>query len=99
MDLFNRKKVESLEQEIISLKGDILKYKNNCETYKEIFKNTNCSTLLIEENKKLIIWIEKILSEFGTVNVYERKTIHIPVIKRSDMLEKMIPSTGIKRMK
>lgn len=85
MDIFNRKKVKKLENEIASLKQDIFREKNNCETYKEILKNTNCSSLLLEENKRLIEWIKQILEEFGTLEVYERNRVYIPVYKKTEI--------------
>lgn len=85
MDLFNRKKVQKLEAKIASLKQDIIKEQNNCVTLKEILKNTNCSSLLLEENQKLIEWINKILEEFGTIVVYERRSVYIPIYKKEEI--------------
>lgn len=86
MDIFNKKKVKKLEDTVFSLKQDLITEKNNSATYKEILRNANCSTLLLEENKKLIEWIKTILEEFGTREVRERSTVHIPVYKRTDIM-------------
>ncbi len=80
--MFNKKKIEKLEAKICSLEQDLIKEKNNTETYKEILRNSNCSTLLLEENQKLIEWIKNILEEYGTFEVRERSTVHIPVYRR-----------------
>ena len=79
MDLFNKKKVERLEEEIVCLKRDKERLTNEINTLKDILKNQNCSSLVLEENKRLIDWIEKILSAFGTFDVYERQSIKIPI--------------------
>lgn len=81
MDLFNRRKVEKLEQQLELLKVDLQKEKNNNDTLKEVLKNSNCSSLLLEENQKLIDWIEKILSDFGTVDVGSKERLRIPIYK------------------
>ena len=80
--LFRSKKIEKLEKEIASLKMDLIKKENECTTYREVLRNANCSTLLSEENKKLIKWIKSILEQFGTMDVYERKRIAIPVYRK-----------------
>lgn len=81
MDLFNRKKVEKLEKQLELLNHDLQKEKNDNDTLKDILKNSKCSSLLLEENKKLIDWIEKILSEFGTMDVRSKERVQIPIYK------------------
>lgn len=87
MDIFNIKKVKKLEDKIALLERDLEREKNNVATFKEILKNNNESRkYLEEENQKLIKWIKSILEEFGTMEVRERSTVHIPVYKRSDIM-------------
>lgn len=56
------------------------------EKYREIIEQLLCKIkyddYLKEENKKLIEWIQKILQEFGTSQVNDRK-ISIPIYKNS----------------
>ena len=84
LDLFNKKKIKKLEDDIFSLQRDLITEQNKSKTYKDIIENCHCSTLLLEENKKLIEWVERILEEFGTIDVYERHSIHIPIYRKTD---------------
>lgn len=79
--MFNKKKLIKLEKENAMLLRENEKLKNANETLKDVLKNNNSSSLLIEENKKLIEWIEKILENIGTIDVYSKDTIKIPVYK------------------
>ena len=82
IDLFNKRKIKKLEDKIFSLERDLVKEKNNLETYKEIANNSNARTLLLEENRTLIKWIQRILTEFGTTEVRDRNRVRIPVYKK-----------------
>lgn len=101
MDLFNRKKVEKLEQQLELLKSDLQKEKNNNDTLKDILRNFNCSSLLLEENRKLIDWIEKILTEFGTIDVRSKGRIQIPIyqVEKEYPYKMMDPNTEMLRVK
>ena len=88
MDLFNRRKVKELEIEKDAIERDnaILSDKNSyleehiIRLEKELDKKgTNAN--LVEENRKLLDWIQKILDTFGTCDSRERH-ISIPVYKR-----------------
>jgi len=96
IDLFNKRKIEKLENKIFSLEQDLVKEKNNVETYKEIANNSNARTLLLEENKILIKWIQNILTEFGTIEVRDRKRVHIPIYKEINPFEAENGHYGIK---
>lgn len=82
MDIFNKKKIKKLENTIFSLQQDLITEKNINATYKEILRNSNCSTLLLEENKQLIEWIKSVLETFGTMEVHDRIPFHIPVYRK-----------------
>ncbi len=79
---FKNKKIEKLEQKIALLEMELMKKENICVTYREVLRNSNCSTLLLEENKKLIEWIKSVLEQFGTTDVRDRKRITIPVCRK-----------------
>lgn len=81
-DIFNNKKVEKLENEIATLKMEIIAKENENITFREILRNSKCSSLLLEENKKLIEWIHEILEQFGTVSVYDRRRFNIPIYRK-----------------
>lgn len=57
--------------------------------YQEIVENLQnkikYDDYLKEENRKLIDWVQKILKEFGTCEVGERK-IQIPIMKHKDFM-------------
>ncbi|MBQ9023844.1 MAG: hypothetical protein IJ105_01330 [Bacilli bacterium] len=59
-----------------------LKYKEIIEQLRFKIKSDE---YLKEENKKMINWVQKILEEFGTQEVSERK-IQIPIIKHKDFM-------------
>lgn len=101
MDLFNKRKVEKLEQQLELLNHDLQKEKNDNDTLKDILRNSNCSSLLLEENKKLIDWIEKILTEFGTMDVRSRERVQIPIykIEKEYPYKMMNPNTEMLRVK
>ena len=79
MDIFNKKKVNELEQMIYNLSQEINFYKNN-ERYwnSQIDELEKISSNLTEENQKLIKWIKNILDTFGTMEVRDRKSVQIP---------------------
>ncbi len=87
MDLFNIKKIKKLEDKVFSLERELEREKNSVVTLKEVLRsNSESRKYLEEENKKLIEWIKSILEEFGTMDVREQSTVHIPVYKRSDIM-------------
>ena len=80
MDLFNKKKVKKLEQEIYSLNNEIEKYqKNERHWSRQIDNLEKISTKTMEENQKLIKWIETIINTVGVMEVHEKTQIQIPV--------------------
>lgn len=91
MKLFKNKNIERLEMQIESLKMDISRKDNEIQAYKEILLKSSCSTLLLEENQKLIKWIHDILEQFGTMEVRTRDRIVIPVYKKINFSESMNP--------
>lgn len=58
------------------------KYKEIIEQLQQKIKYDD---YLKEENKKMIDWVQKILKEFGTQEVGERK-IQIPIMKHKDFM-------------
>ena len=80
MDIFNRKKVKKLEREVYSLNNEIEEYiKNERNWSKQIDNLEKISSQTMEENQKLIKWIETILDTVGVMEVREKRQIQIPV--------------------
>lgn len=88
MDLFNHRKVRKLEIEKDAMERDnsILSDKNSYLEERIIrleneLDKQGTNAKLVEENRKLLDWIQKILDTFGTCDSRERH-IQIPVYKR-----------------
>lgn len=87
MDIFNKKKVKELENQIrilesanINLKNEISRYKNKeTDWNNKIDRFEYISSQTMEENQKLIKWIMTILDTVGTMEVREKAQIEIPV--------------------
>ena len=87
MDIFNKKKVKELENQIrilesanINLKNEISRYKNKeTDWNNKIDRFEYISSQTMEENQKLIKWIMTILDTVGTMEVREKAQIKIPV--------------------
>ena len=80
MDLFNKKKIKKLEQEIYSLNNEIEGYiKNERNWSKQIDGLEKISSQTMEQNQKLIRWIETIIDTVGVMEVREKRQIQIPV--------------------
>lgn len=80
MDLFNKKKIKKLEQEIYSLNNEIEGYiKNERNWSKQIDGLEKISSQTMEQNQKLIKWIETIIDTVGVMEVREKRQIQIPV--------------------
>ena len=84
MDLFNRKKVERLERELKIVRenferdrGAKLELQNEIEKFRGSIIGQ-----LIEENQKLIYWIEKILEVANICKTNEGlESVNIPIIE------------------
>ncbi len=59
------------------------KYKEKIE---QLQSKIYCNKYLQQENKKMIDWVQKILQEFGTYKVRERKSVQIPIMKHKDFM-------------
>lgn len=82
MDIFNRKKVKKLEQEVYSLTNEIEGYiKNERNWSKQIDGLEKISSQTMEQNQKLIKWLETILDTIGVMEVREKTQVKIPVYK------------------
>ena len=81
MDLFNKKKVKSLERELEIVRQELERKEGELITYKKLNSYEKMNTGLMEENQKLIEWIFNILDTFGTMEVRDRHSIQIPVLK------------------
>ena len=80
MDLFNKKKIKKLEQEIYSLNNEIEGYiKNERNWSKQIDGLEKISSQTMEQNQKLIKWIGTIIDTVGVMEVREKRQIQIPV--------------------
>ena len=60
------------------LEKENIKYKEIIETLQSKIRYDD---YLKQENKKLIEWIQKILEEFGTLDVKNRERVKIPIMK------------------
>lgn len=80
LDIFNKKKIKQLEQEICNLNNEIDGYiKNERHWSKQIDNLEKISTKTMEENQKLIKWIETIMDTVGVMEVEEKRQVQIPV--------------------
>lgn len=85
LDLFNKKKIKKLEQEVYSLNNDIEGYiKNERNWSKQIDNMEKISIKTMEENQKLINLIMKILDTVGTMEVREKSRFKIPVYENKN---------------
>lgn len=85
MDLFNKKKIKKLEQEIYSLNNEIEKYEKNERNWDmKIDKLEDISSKTMEENQKLIKWIMTILDTVGTLEVREKVDFKIPIYQNKN---------------
>lgn len=85
MDLFNKKKIRKLEQEIYQLNNEIEKYKKNERNWDmKIDKLEDISSRTMEENQKLIKWIMTILDTVGTLEVREKVGFKIPIYQNKN---------------
>lgn len=75
-----RSKKKKIKYEKLELENK--KYKEIIEQLQQKIKYDD---YLKEENKKMIDWVQKILKEFGTQEVGERK-IQIPIMKHKDFI-------------
>ena len=82
MDLFKKKKIRRLLDELEDRNNDLIKEKVVTKKLNERIDNLEKITnTTMEENQKLIKWIENILKEFGTVEARENH-VSIPIYKR-----------------
>lgn len=87
MDIFNKKKVKELKNQIAIFESANINLKNEISRCREKEKDWNnkidrlehISSQTMEENQKLIKWIMTILDTVGTMEVREREQIKIPV--------------------
>lgn len=80
MDIFNKNKVKKLEEKVYSLNNEIKKYQENERHWNsQIDGLEKISSQTMEENQKLIKWIETILDTVGVMEVREKRQIQIPV--------------------
>lgn len=88
LDLFNKNQIKELKEEL----KDSVKNRNYFENmYKEQVKHTNSlikeNTYLINENEKLLDWIQNILKVVNTSEVSRfevNNTVNIPIYKSTE---------------
>lgn len=84
MDLFNKKKIKKLENQIYEMTCEIDRYiKNERNWSKQLDETNEINNKIINENKKLIEWIKNILELYGTMEVHQRNQIQIPICKQN----------------
>jgi hypothetical protein len=80
-----KSKRKKLEERLEFMEIRLEKTKNELLTYQKLYKEqlelNNSSNYLMEQNEKLINWIEKIINEVGIYEVSERNSISIPIYK------------------
>ena len=80
MDLFNKKKIKELNKELARYGEALTERETKCRGLEERVKDLNkIVDNTMSENKKLTEWVIKILAEFGTTEIGDRKHIEIPV--------------------
>ena len=85
MDIFNRKKIKKLEEEIYSLNNENEGYiKNERHWRKQIDNLEKISSQTMEENQKLLKWIMTILDTVGTLEVREKVDFKIPIYQNKN---------------
>ena len=85
MDLFKKKKIRRLLDELEDSNNKLIQERAKSKEYKEIINNfEKISTKTMEENQELIKWIMNILDTFGTMEVKERRNIQIPVYENKE---------------
>lgn len=87
MDLFNKKKIKKLEENLKDIREhrDYYEklYVGQVEHTNDLIKN---NSYLREENSKLIDWIMNILDAFGTMEVRDGRSVQIPVCKEIEQV-------------
>ena len=79
MDLFNKKRVKRLENQLRYTEEQFERLNGELATYKNLYKEDDVSkNNLIKENQKLIDWIEKIINEVGVKTNCKDSSINIP---------------------
>lgn len=82
MGLFKKKKIRRLLDELEDRNNDLIKEKAVTKKLNERIDNLEkITSTTMEENQKLIKWIENILREFGTVEARENH-VSIPIYKK-----------------
>lgn len=90
IDLFNKRKVKSLQSQLNYNKNYIEKLNGELAAYKKLYKekceNEN-KTIdnLSKENQKLIDWIYKILNEYGQLSTFKNHSVMIPYYKDEEI--------------
>lgn len=80
MDIFRKKKVKKLLNELEDTNNMLIQERSKTKRLRESVNNLErISTQTLEENQILIEWIRKILDTFGTMKVKNRMNIRIPI--------------------
>ena len=78
-------KYEEEKKELISQLNDINDEKTELKLRYDCLKSDRVNTeTVLEQNNKLIDWIERILKEFGTINVSTNNPVRIPIISSKE---------------
>ena len=76
---------EEEKKELIRQLNDINDEKTELKLRYDCLKSDRVNTeTLLKQNNKLIDWIEKILKEFGTINVSTNNPVRIPMISSKE---------------
>ena len=76
---------EEEKKELIRQLNDINDEKTELKLRYDCLKSDKVNTeTVLKQNNKLIDWIEKILKEFGTINVSTNNPVRIPIISSKE---------------
>ena len=78
--------IDDLKLKNIKLESEVSNLRHNEEIMKDrIDWLDNNNDILLKTNMRLNMWINKIIDEFGYVDVYDRQSIKIPLCRKFDI--------------
>lgn len=86
IDLFNKKKIKEQEQKLKHTSFIISEKEKEINRQYNTIKNLQTAhNRVLDENKKLIDWVYKILNEFGELSTNKNISIRIPYYKDEEL--------------
>lgn len=88
VDLFNKKKMSELKELCEAYRKEREKYRDKyIEKKSDYDKVYELNQRLIEENRTLINWIEKMINEVGIYEINKESSVRIPIQKQAKIWE------------